>query len=279
MACILACKLLLSVLEPQFLTKKYRIINDGQSQLKLITGASMSTSIGPFTLQVANSTSLKDAVYRLRYQVYCLETQFENTSEFTDQCERDQFEEQSIHILISHDHNADLVGTVRLIFAQNNDQPFHFEHLCRQRINLPKKIPRTHYAEISRLAVAQKYRNDQSSKSNQALSPSALLYACLMAISDILNIECVCLLEPRLANFFRANGNHLSAIGEAIEHNGIRVPYLFDRHESLKGHSDKSLRLSHQLKTALHQNIVSHPAAKLVNQPPALAPSASLNHE
>jgi N-acyl amino acid synthase of PEP-CTERM/exosortase system len=226
----------------------------------------MSISIGPYEIQIATTSELKDAVYRLRYQVYCLESEFENPADFADQRERDSYEEQSIHVLISHKGNADLVGTVRLIFATSEAEPFHFEQLSQQQATLPKGQNRSHYAEISRLALASQYRNESKTElvddgQNKTILPGTLLYACVMAITDILSIESVALLEPRLATYLNDNGITSQVVGKAMEHNGLRVPYLLDFHCRERNQKDKLGQLYQLIKKALYQDVIDHQAA------------------
>ena len=55
-----------------------------------------------FEMVPATSDELKNEVYKLRYQVYCIETQFLNSEHYPDDLEFDEFDQQSVHYLIRH---------------------------------------------------------------------------------------------------------------------------------------------------------------------------------
>ena|SRR5690348_7881500 len=69
----------------------------------------------------ANTSELLDEVFRLRYQVYCLERSFENASDYPDGRERDDDDSRSAHSLLlfrsAKGFENTAVGTVRFDFA------------------------------------------------------------------------------------------------------------------------------------------------------------------
>src|SRR5205823_369230 len=68
-----------------------------------------------FAVVRANTPRLLDQVYRLRYQVYCIENQFEDPNEHLDGREMDEHDAASAHILLLHRKSGTAVGTARLI--------------------------------------------------------------------------------------------------------------------------------------------------------------------
>ena len=63
----------------------------------------------------ARTPALKEEVYKLRFQVYCNETGFEDPAACPDGLEKDEFDEQSIHYLIRHRTTDRYAATTRLI--------------------------------------------------------------------------------------------------------------------------------------------------------------------
>ena len=55
-----------------------------------------------FDIERADDPERLDRVYRLRYQVYCLEHPFENADEHSDGRERDEDDDRSVHTLLVH---------------------------------------------------------------------------------------------------------------------------------------------------------------------------------
>lgn len=106
-------------------------------------------------LCVDDDEELLNETYRLRYEIYCHETEFLDDNQYPDGIEKDIWDDHSIHFAALNSDNV-VVGTLRLIL--NSEHAFPFEVYCpnydRSKIN----FPRTRLAEISRLAVRKNYR-------------------------------------------------------------------------------------------------------------------------
>lgn len=88
-------------------------------------------------------------VYRLRYQIYCLEKGYESKEKYPDATEMDEYDVYSIHFVAKvHD---EAVGTVRLIL--NNPLGFPAEKYCKTDITA-FRIKKEQTVEISRFAVS-----------------------------------------------------------------------------------------------------------------------------
>ena len=61
---------------------------------------------------VADTSELLDEVYRLRYQVYCVEMTYEAGR---DGKEYDEFDNRAHHVLLVHRASGEAIGTVRVI--------------------------------------------------------------------------------------------------------------------------------------------------------------------
>lgn len=101
-----------------------------------------------------------EALYRLRYQVYCHEAQFLNPDNYPSGLECDKFDTVAEHFLATNANNDDNpVGTVRLVkWSEEYSFPtaVYFDSLLEQLERLNYPIEST--AEISRLCISKQYR-------------------------------------------------------------------------------------------------------------------------
>jgi len=114
-----------------------------------------------FEMVPATSDALKNEVYKLRYQVYCIETGFLNSEHYSDGLEFDEFDQQSVHYLIRHRSSGDFAATTRLILpdANNPEKLFPAELHCKiDNIAVMGSIDRKHLAEISRFCVSKAFK-------------------------------------------------------------------------------------------------------------------------
>lgn len=93
----------------------------------------------------------KDALFRVRYQVYCKEKQWLKEDDYPDGREIDKFDAHSVHFLALEDNRV--VGTVRAIFPSESGLPI----IDNFGIMVPERV--IYYVEISRLAVAKEARS------------------------------------------------------------------------------------------------------------------------
>ncbi len=88
-------------------------------------------------------------VYRLRYQIYCIEKGYEPKEKYPDGIEMDEYDVYSIHFTAKiRDHT---VGTARLIL--NNPLGFPGEKYCKTDI-ASFRLKKEQTVEISRFAVS-----------------------------------------------------------------------------------------------------------------------------
>ena len=115
-----------------------------------------------FESVAADTDDGREAAYRLRYEVYCVEHPFEDPANNPDGLERDDFDQYSLHSLLIHRPSDSVAGAVRLILPQSDqtstDLPIR--KICRQPLLLQDNddLPRARTAEISRFAVSKKFR-------------------------------------------------------------------------------------------------------------------------
>ncbi len=126
-----------------------------------------------FEIVPAISDELKNEVYKLRYQVYCIENNFESPSQFPDEMEFDDFDQRSVHYLIRHRRSGDYAATVRLILpdAINPEKLFPLEQYCEiDNHTIMQPIDRKYLGEVSRLCVSKAFKK----RKNEAYTLAAI---------------------------------------------------------------------------------------------------------
>jgi len=94
-------------------------------------------------------------IYKLRYEVYCLERHYLEASDFENDQETDEYDDCSIHFA-AYTLDKNIVGTVRLV-QPHEHQVYPFESHCTP---FPEFVQpaRENAAEISRLVVKKTHR-------------------------------------------------------------------------------------------------------------------------
>lgn len=117
-----------------------------------------------FEVLDADTSDLLEKVYALRYQVYCIETGFENKDQFPDGRERDQFDDRAIHgLVVTRDSHWPL-GTIRLVRPQGSrpgpqfPMELVYPNLLASRGYGPHDLPWDTTAEISRFAISKAFK-------------------------------------------------------------------------------------------------------------------------
>jgi N-acyl-L-homoserine lactone synthetase len=121
----------------------------------------------------AISQELKNEVYKLRYQVYCIEngdkTGFKNPADHPEGLEFDEYDSRSNHYLIRHRKQDIFMATTRLILpdAKNLENPFPIE--LNSRIDIDNAhflndISRHNLAELSRFCISKQFRRRKKNR-------------------------------------------------------------------------------------------------------------------
>src|SRR5262245_47223004 len=86
-----------------------------------------------FRIVEVASRDLREASYRLRYEVYCVENTFLVAGDYPDGLETDEYDDRSLHALLQHVPSGKFVGTVRLIMPTAGDRlAMPFADLCAE---------------------------------------------------------------------------------------------------------------------------------------------------
>lgn len=92
--------------------------------------------------------------YQLRYQVFCVETGYEDPAQFPDGEERDEWDDQAAHFLVRERETKRWVAAMRLILPQDKVLPIE----TRTEIEEALRPPCDRVLEISRLCMVGHYR-------------------------------------------------------------------------------------------------------------------------
>ncbi|MEO7728505.1 MAG: PEP-CTERM/exosortase system-associated acyltransferase [Burkholderiales bacterium] len=192
--------------------------------------------------------ALLDEVYSIRHQVFCEDLGFEATR--PDRRENDEYDAQSLHLLIRSVNTGEYVGCTRIVRVRPEDAQSRmpFERICAHAIDRtivdPAALPRATIGEVSRLSIIAKYRKRKGElKQPAAISSDDFgtqghprfpyimvgLYFGAVELARLHGIETLFFLtEPRLAEHFRKLGVEIRTIGAAIEHRGTRIPSMMN---------------------------------------------------
>lgn len=114
-----------------------------------------------FEMVSATSDELKNEVYKLRYQVFCIENEVFNSEHYPDGLEFDDYDKHSVHYLIRHRKSGEYVATTRLILpdANNPKKLFPLELHCNiDNSEVIQHINREHLGEVSRFGISKTFQ-------------------------------------------------------------------------------------------------------------------------
>jgi len=216
-----------------------------------------------FEMVPAISEELKNEVYKLRYQVYCIENVFESSSQFPDKMEFDDYDQQSVHYLIRHRRSGDYAATTRLILpdANNTEKLFPLELYCEiDNVAVMQNINRKHLGEVSRFCVSKAFKKRKNEEHTLAAIGSNLsdhltlderrifphitlaLIACFIKASHENDIHYLyASMESSLFRFVSALGINFTKIGPLVDYHGERWPAVIEITDLLDGVAKKNL--------------------------------------
>jgi len=216
-----------------------------------------------FEMVPAISDELKNEVYKLRYQVYCIENEFLNAEDYPDKMESDEFDQRSVLYLIRHRKSGDYAATVRLILPDphNPEKPFPLELYCEiDNVAVMQPINRRHLGEVSRLCVSKTFRKRKNeaialaSKDSDPKNCSALdekrtfpllsiaLIACTVKASYENDIEySYGTMEPPWFRLVSAMGINFIKIGPLVDYHGNRWPAVIKVADMVDSVAEKNL--------------------------------------
>jgi N-acyl-L-homoserine lactone synthetase len=176
-----------------------------------------------FRGETVASADLLRMAYSLRYQVYCLERNFEAAEHHPARLESDRYDPQSVHGVLYYRPWDKAIGTTRLILPKEggNDLPVR-GFLGQSDLNVPGCFAWESTAEVSRFAVSRLFRPDKS-------EPSEL--PCLGLVQLVLRLSrahgithWVALMSPALLRMLAMMGMEFRPVGPLVSCHGLRQP-------------------------------------------------------
>ena len=182
-----------------------------------------------FEVVRASTPTLLDQVYRLRYQVYCVENAYEDPDRQPGGLETDIYDERSVHALLVHRGSEAVAGTVRVILPGTDQQspplPINIVADSEQR-ELLRRLPHC-TAELSRFAVSKEFRQrcaDAEDRRMLRYITIGLIRGALEMCRDH-DIQYVCaVMERSLIRLLGRLGFVFDHLGGLIEYHGARQP-------------------------------------------------------
>lgn len=125
-----------------------------------------------YEIVIADTTELLENVFRMRYQVLCIEKRLPgfDPSHYIDGLEKDSYDNHSSHVLIKFRPTDQFVGTVRLIlFDQLNPEkllPIESHAKLDPKLCDMNKLLRKQTAEVSRFIILGKFDRRKMERRN-----------------------------------------------------------------------------------------------------------------
>lgn len=216
-----------------------------------------------FDVVAANATETLDEAYSLRYQVYCVEHDYEDATRFPDQKEVDAYDQRSAHSIVRHRPSGITASAVRLVLPDkmNRKALFPIEEHCASSFKSADldwdSLPRDSIAEISRFAVSKSFKRrlkepkkpvagaaentdtPADSGSGGALHAAHLtlgLFAGIVRMSAEHGItHWYAVMEPALLRLLSRFGIELTHISKPVKYHGYRQPCYAAIDEVLAG--------------------------------------------
>ncbi len=195
---------------------------------------------GNYIIEPAISPQLKHEALRIRHQVYCEELSWESSNRVEQ--ERDDYDGHSLHCLLRLKASGDSIGCIRIVFPADPASAgiresygevstvgqLPFMEVCGE--GLRDNFPGTDVscAEVSRLAILENHR--KSAKKVLGINfplMATSLYMAVLHLAKVQKIEHLYILaSPALVLQLKFLGVQLEQIGDAIDHKGVRIPYI-----------------------------------------------------
>ena len=209
--------------------------------------ASAITGLQDIRVHLARSDADREQAYRLRYQVYCVENDFEPAAQHRDGRETDPYDAQSVHGLALYRNTDSVAGTARLILPPRKPDglPLPTPQICSPCViaSNAHRIPAHSTAELSRFAISKSERHRHMARNNatpervasstsarQVVSTVSLgLMQAAIAMARTNHItHLYALMEPALLRMLRGLGIHFEKLGPTVEYHGRRQPCFCD---------------------------------------------------
>jgi N-acyl amino acid synthase of PEP-CTERM/exosortase system len=197
-----------------------------------------------FDVVRADTADLRDLVYRVRYQVYCIENPFEDPARCPTQRETDEDDDRAVHTLLLHRGSGAAAGTARLILPRpGTGRPLPIERILRASGARMLLLPSPRTAEVSRFAISREFRRrrsdsryadaafDSTCSEPGAVERRLLPHITLGLIRGILGIcleheitQLAAVMDPALLRLLARLGVAFAPLGPLVQYHGWRQP-------------------------------------------------------
>ena len=216
-----------------------------------------------FDVVRVRTSALLDQVFRLRYQVYCVENQFLDPAKNPGWREIDEHDENSVHILLVHRRTNEAFGTARVIIPHLNR--------CWKPLPIHDLLPPTHreefdrlsshqIGEISRFAVSKEFRQQwaktvspdfrDGDQVNEATEQQLIRHLIFGLLSEVVEIcleygvaHLAAVVEPPLFRMLRKFEIEFEPLGGLVEYHGMRQPCVVDIGRFIRNSRYRNTRL------------------------------------
>lgn len=245
-----------------------------------------------FRVEIANNPELRERVARIRYHVYCEEFGFEPAERCPNGLETDEFDDYSLHCVISHRPSGLPAACVRIVPPPPPDpaglMPFEkhcascLDHALIQGLNLDRRT----VCEISRLAVDGLFRRRHGESRTRFGQVDQLLFSAeerrtlpYLAVSAFLAATALtalsgrtngfAMMEPFLPRLLALAGIHFQRIGADIDYHGLRAPYFSTTAQVLESMKPELKTLYNYIHGSLGQHLANGNSVTEVHHEPA----------
>lgn len=206
-----------------------------------------------FEVVRADTDELREQVFRLRNEIFCIENNFKTFQVHEGGLEYDAYDKRSRHVLLRFRPTGQNIGTIRVILPDENDLLSSFPMQTSCDHHLLKDEKKVHkLCEISRLCVSQDFRrrlNDGAvlpevylpagrkltnpmtyflSRRVISYMPLGLFRGAFESAIDAGRLDCMGAMEPKLIRSLRRLGFFADNLGAAINLHGVRQPVAFN---------------------------------------------------
>ncbi|MCU7818540.1 MAG: PEP-CTERM/exosortase system-associated acyltransferase [gamma proteobacterium symbiont of Lucinoma myriamae] len=193
---------------------------------------------------------------KIRYQVYCIEHDFEKPEEHLNQLEQDEYDDLSLHALLQHKPSGDFAATVRLVTFQALGEKGLFPMELHSTFDTQghtalDALPRNSIAEVSRFAVSKTFRKRLTDTNYHGVSDfgekreidskriiphiTLGLFKILFQMSKTAEIHYwYAVMEVTLIRLLKRFGFNFVRVGPAVEYHGKRIPCFISVSDALE---------------------------------------------